>query len=201
MDVNRWAAEVPPVETCRPAGCPSCGIGSRPVGEPLRLHGHGLIARQFWGPRGADTSEPAKIVEILLRRFLCTACGAVTTVGPRGMLDQKWYHGTAIAFALALWALDLLSIGAVRRRVSPWKFQGWSVNGRWASLKRWIAELLDGRLWRPVGASAAVATDRRAVAGALVRLAAHASTARLGSVDSATIFLAAAQIRGGPSIG
>jgi hypothetical protein len=201
VDVNRWATEVPTVETCRPPHCPSCGIASRPVGECLKLYGHGVVARQFWGPRGPGENDVAEIVEILLRRFLCVACGAVTTVGPSGMAHRKLYSGAAIAFALALWTLDLLTIGAVRQRVSPWKFQGWSVKGRWSSLKRWASELVCGGLWRIVGRIDEEKIRRTAVAQELIRLVAHVSPAKLGVVSSSDIFDAAEQIRGGPSIG
>ena len=201
IDVKRWMAEVPPVETCRPARCASCGVASRPVGGSLKLHGHGLVARQFWGPRGPSDDEVSEIAAIFLRRFLCVGCGAVTTVGPAGMLHRKWYHGTAIAFALALWTLDLLSIGAVRERVSPWRHQGWSVKGRWASLKRWAAEMIDGRLWAVLERAAAERETRAAIADGLVRLAARVLPPTLGAVDSPAVFFAAAQSRGWPSMG
>jgi hypothetical protein len=201
VDVNRWATEVPTVEVCRPPHCPRCGISSRPVGESLNLHGHGLVARQLWGPRGPGENDVAEIVEILVRRFLCVACGAVTTVGPSGMAHRKLYSGAAIAFALALWTLDLLTIGAVRQRVSPWKFLGWSVKGRWSSLKRWASELVHGGLWGTVGDAGEQAIRRGAIAQHLVRLAAHVSQVKLGAMSSSEIFDAAARIRGGPSMG
>lgn len=201
LDVNRWATDVPTVEACRPPHCPRCGISSRPVGESLNLYGHGVVARQFWGPRGPSESDVAEIVEILLRRFLCVACGAVTSVGPSGTAHRKLYSGGAIAFALALWTLDLLTVGAVRERVSPWKFRGWSVEGRWSSLKRWGAELVRGGLWRSVGRAGEEKIRRPMIAQELIRLVAHVSPAKLGPVTSSDIFAAAKQIRGGPSIG
>lgn len=201
VDVNRWATEVPTVDACRPPHCPSCGISSRPVGECLKLHGHGFVTRQFWGPRGPGENEVAQIVEILLRRFLCVSCGAVTTVGPSGMAHRKLYSGAAIAFALALWTLDLLTIGAVRQRVSPWKFQGWSVKGRWSSLKRWASELVGGVLWRSVGRTGEDTLRRPVIAAELIRLVSHGLPAKLGTFSSADIFAVAEQIRGGPSIG
>jgi hypothetical protein len=201
IDVNRWATEIPTVDACRPGQCPCCGIASRPIGDNLKIHGHGLVSRQFRGPRGPNEGDAPEITEILLRRFLCVPCGAVISVGPRGMLERKLYRGSAIAFALALWTLELLTIGAVRQRVSPWARQGWSVKGRWASLKRWASEAMRGGLWRIVRRNAVDKIDRSAIAQELIRLAAFGGPSKLGALSASDIFYGAAQYRGGPSVG
>ena len=101
----------------------------------MRLHGHGRRARTLWGPQGVEAS-PA-LWEVVLRRYRCTECGAVTTVAPRGVFTHFRYALGAIALALAWWAVVMLSPSEVRGRVSPWPIVGLAEPERWRSLHRW----------------------------------------------------------------
>jgi hypothetical protein len=50
VDVKLWTEKQPSVEQVRPAGCPSCGAASRPLGGSVVLQGHGTRERQVWEP-------------------------------------------------------------------------------------------------------------------------------------------------------
>ena len=53
-----------------------------------------------------------------VRRYRCSACGCVMIVVPAEMTAHLRYSLSAVLWALALWSLDRLSGGQVRRRVS-----------------------------------------------------------------------------------
>lgn len=105
------------------------------------LHGHGIVTRCLLGP-GAPGGPP-EVLELQLRRYQCQSCGAVPTVGPRGILRGRLYSGTSIAYALALALRETQA--QVRAQVSPWRSR--SVANRWRSLRRWTQAGLAGRLW------------------------------------------------------
>jgi hypothetical protein len=107
------------------------------VGERLRVHGQGLVARQVRGPLNVD-GQP-KLVTFSARKYECQMCGAVMTVVPRGVLRGRQYSGPAIALALWLFVLTGLSGVAVRARISPWVVTGRSGRRGWAQLYRWQA--------------------------------------------------------------
>jgi len=117
-----------------------CSAPSRPVGAPLGLHGHGLRERQLCGPPDAD-STPTWLV-IKCRRYLCTSCGAVLTVVPRGVAPRRHYGHAAIAMALTLWAIAGEPVADIRRRICARRISAESPT-RWPTLTRWARAARD----------------------------------------------------------
>jgi hypothetical protein len=109
------------------------------------LHGHGLRTRQVCGPLEPDGTPV--LVEIVTRRYQCQACGAVIVVVPRGVLRYRYFSGSAIAWALALFGVERRPPPEVRRRTSPSRRVGASAASGWAALWHWVAALRAGRLW------------------------------------------------------
>ncbi len=85
-------------------------------------------------------------LDVLARRYLCRSCGAVITVVPCSVLAGRLYAAPAIAFAVALYGAGE-SAREVRRRVSPWRTVGATAASGWASLRRWIRAIGEGRLF------------------------------------------------------
>ncbi len=198
IDFKFWVDRVPGVDAVRPGRCPSCGSAARVPGRRLGLHGHGLIDRQAWGPAGAG--KPPELVSLRLRRFRCTRCRAVLTVGPRDLESRRIYRLSAIAFALALWAIAMLTPEQVRQRVSPWRHRGPSAAGRWRMLGRWVDAALASRLFSFVRLERS--GSRRDMAKRIARAIVSMSTIRcFGAPSPAVVFAAAAQLRCGASIG
>lgn len=174
VEVKDWLAATPSVEAARPGKCPVCGAASRPVGASPRLVGHGPRTRQLRGPIRPDGG--GEIVEVVLRRYRCRGCRAIVAVGPRGLLRRRLFSAGAVGLSFALWALDGLSAGAVRNRVSPWRVVGAAAATTWSSLRRWARAVRDGQLWPDtVGARTTAIPLREAAALAARRLAALAS--------------------------
>lgn len=138
-DVKRWQLDVPSVEEARPNRCSCCGVASRPVGEGLQLYGHGLRTRMLLGL--LDAESPAGVHEVTLRRYVCCSCGAITTVGPRGLVGRHLYGLATIMLALWLWSHGGQPAARVRDQVRPWRRSGASCADRWASLARWARHL------------------------------------------------------------
>ena len=111
-----------------------CSAPSRPSGGCLGLHGHGFRDRQLCGPLEAG-SVPTWIV-IACRRSLCTSCGAILTVVPRGVAPRRHYGHAAIAMALTLWAIAHEPEADIRRRVCARRISVESP-ARWPTLARW----------------------------------------------------------------
>ena len=111
-----------------------CGASSRPVGGRLGLHGHGLRDRQLCGP--PDAARTPTWIVIACRRYLCTSCGAILTVVPRGVAPRRHYGHAAIAMALALWAIAHEPEADIRRRVCARRISVESP-ARWPTLARW----------------------------------------------------------------
>jgi hypothetical protein len=106
------------------------------------------------------------------RRYKCTACGKVVTVGPSEALTGRLYTASAIALALALYGLQRLASAAVRALVSPMRVVGASSMARWPMLKRWCRVVgtpgLFSRVRRVSGTARSVAAE------AAASVAAHA---------------------------
>jgi hypothetical protein len=68
-------------------------------------------------------------------------------VVPAEVLTKRRYSAAAIAWALALFGLSLVSPAAVRLLVSPWRT--WNPRG-WVTLLRWAGAAAEGRLFRCV---------------------------------------------------
>lgn len=110
------------------------------------LHGHGLRSRQLRGPLSPH-GAPEEI-EVLVRRYLCLACGAVIAVGPAGVLPGRLYSVMAIALALFLYGVQLASHPTTRRAVSPWPASRRDpARTAWVTLVRWIEARRRGALW------------------------------------------------------
>lgn len=100
--------------------------------------GHGVRKRMMLGPHEPG-AEP-EVSEVTTRRYRCTACGAVITVLPRGMLPRLRYGLSAMVIAIGLWWLGH-SAAEIRRLVSPFKVVGDEARRGWHSLRRWVQQL------------------------------------------------------------
>lgn len=172
VDVKSWLAKTPTVSEARPAQCPACGSASRPVGEGLVLHGHGLRERQLWGPPELPGKPTIHIVRV--RRYECQRCRAVTVVAPAETLTKRLYTAAAIGWALALYGLSLLSPKAVRHLVSPLRHWGARSAAGWQTLRRWAGAAAAGRLFACVGPMPEEWSARKVAARAATTLAGHA---------------------------
>jgi hypothetical protein len=170
--VNAWLAHMPSVDEARPGCCPRCQSPSRPIGGAIGLHGHGLRTRQLRGP--LTPTGPPTTIALDVRRYRCCACGAILTVIPRGMLPRRHFAGSAIAQALARYALANQSRREVRRHTSPWQIVGATAQAGWAALGRWITAIRRGTLFPFVRAMPATFTARQVAERAATTLAALA---------------------------
>ena len=140
VEIKFWIDRTPTVDEVRPAACVQCEVASRPLGSRLQVIGHGR-QRQALGPLQAGQAPSA--VTLLVRRFLCLACGAVMTVLPQGVLGSRLYCVGAIVMALALWANRNVSTAEVRARVSPWN--NVAEPRQWAMPARWVRAVRQAR--------------------------------------------------------
>lgn len=172
VDVNAWKSEIPSVEDARPACCPRCGTASRPIGGSLGLIGHGMRTRQVRGPLEPG-GEPT-ILEVDVRRYQCSACKAVITVLPRGLVPRRHFSSAAIGQALLRYGQMQQSQREVRQHTSPWRVVGDAAVTGWITLRRWIAALASGKLFAQVCAAPATFTARQWAERAAWTLAAQA---------------------------
>jgi hypothetical protein len=172
IDVKSWTARLPDVDEVRPGRCVACGAPSRPAGGRIVLHGHGIRARDQWGPR--DATAPPEVYEVFGRRYECQQCGAVMLVVPGGVLRGRLYSAAAIALALAVWSIEGKAPAEVRARVSPWRLVGPAAADAWASLRRWAKSVRNSRLFPMVRVLPADACLRQVAARAATTLAALA---------------------------
>ena len=124
---------------------------------------------------------------ILVRRYRCQRCGAVVTVVPSEVLRRRLYTASAIALSLALFGVLRQSAAVVRARVSPWRIVGSAATG-WTTLRRWIAAVGDGVLWRCVRPGPAGWSGRQIAERAATTIAAHAPPSPTPLPISATVF-------------
>ena len=73
------------------------------------MHGHGVRDRQLLGPPEVNAASTMTIVAC--QRYLCTSCGAVVMVVPRGIEPRRHYGRAAICLALAAWFVPGFTIG------------------------------------------------------------------------------------------
>lgn len=149
VSVKCWLREMPSVAAVRPTCCPVCKAASTPVGGLIVVQGHGKRERQAWGPV-VPRGQP-ELQVVMVRRYHCVACGAVTTVAPSETLTKRLYTASAVGWALALFAL-LLSPRAIRELVSPWRIWGTPEASRWQTMQRWAGAAAAGRLFSAVPA-------------------------------------------------
>jgi hypothetical protein len=90
----------------------------------------------------------SKLTEILARRYVCRACGAVSLVMPADVARRRLYTLSVIAAALAQWSHGGWSAASVRSAFGAFPLLGAATTG-WPSLVRWsrMAE----RLWPRIG--------------------------------------------------
>jgi len=131
---------------------------------------------------------------VVCRRYHCLACGAILLVVPRGVLRRRVYTAGAIALALALWGVEGLVPGEVRRRVSPWRIFGASAAQSWASLRRWARKVREGALFACVRASPEGALFRAIAARTATTLAAYAPSAVEAMPLASRAFLGSAHV-------
>lgn len=148
ITVKYWLAELPSVAAVRPACCPACKAASTPVGGRIVVQGHGKRQRQAWGP--ASPRAPPEIQVLMVRRYHCIACGAVTTVAPSETLTKRLYTAPAVGWALALFGLLLMTPRAIRELVTPLRIWGTTSGVRWQTLLRWTEAAAAGRLFSTV---------------------------------------------------
>jgi len=148
--VKSWLLEMPSVAAVRPACCPVCKAASTPVGGRIVVQGHGKRPRQGWGP--TTPRAPPEILALSVRRYRCIMCSALTTVGPSETLTKRLYTAPAIAWALALFGLLLMTPRAIRGLVSPLRIWGATSGVRWQTLLRWARAAAAGRLFPTVRA-------------------------------------------------
>ena len=172
IDVKSWAANPPGVSDARPARCVACRVASRVHGEPLAVHGHGVVSRQIRGPP-AVSGKPEVIV-IDARRYQCQRCDAVMTVVPREVLHGMLYAASVIGLALFLYGVEGHSARAVRARLSIFPALDASTPG-WPTLRRWIARAAS--LWRLNRPPLPNASTRQRAERAAMELVAHAQIA------------------------
>ncbi len=122
----------------RPARCPCCE-GSRPVGRPLGIVGHGLRLRQVRGPTSVGT--PAVMRVMAVRRYRCRRCDAVVVVVPRGVVRRRHFGGAAIALALFRFGAGDRVVD-IRREAG-----GHGETAAWPTLRRWVRAGGQSRLW------------------------------------------------------
>lgn len=132
----------------------------------LVLHGHGLRARTAF-VHGVHRTE---ITEVLARRYVCSACGAVVLVVPAEIARRHLYTLSVIAGALGAWSHGVLQAHAVRAAYGAFPIVGAAARG-WPSLVRWIRSA--SRLWPRLGPPPA-ASPRRAAHALCAKLSAFA---------------------------
>ena len=124
------------------------------------------------GPTEAEGAPASPTVRC--RRFRCLRCSAVVLVVPRAMLPRRWYSGSAIALALALYGIERAARAAVRRRVSPFEVVGYRAATGWVTLGRWVDAVRVGRLFSRVRPSPARFTRRQVAERAATTLGSRA---------------------------
>lgn len=149
VDVKSWLLKMPTTGEVRPACCPVCKAASTPVGGGIVVQGHGKRARQAWGPVLPHAQPEIRVV--MIRRYRCIACEALTTVVPCETLTKRLYSAPAVGWALALFGLLAATPRAIRELVSPWRVVGATSAARWQTLFRWAGAAATGRLFSSVG--------------------------------------------------
>jgi hypothetical protein len=108
------------------------------------VHGHGLRARTVIVQVGGRS----QLTEVMARRYVCLACGAVVLVMPADVARRCLYTLSVIAAALARWSHGGWSAAVVRAAFGAFPLLGAAATG-WASLVRWSS--MAERLWPRIG--------------------------------------------------
>lgn len=189
LDVNSWQLLLPSVSAARLSCCPVCNTPAIIDGRII-LHGHGLRTRVLRGPLEPG-GEPCEI-EVLVRRYQCQRCKAVTTVGPRGVTSRR-YLTMAIVLALWLWSACAWLDASVRVRVCPVPASAYAARPeRWSTLRRWAKVFADAH-----ASSSSSETLRQAAHREAQRCRAQGPP---DANDEARVFAGAALAHRGPSL-
>jgi hypothetical protein len=137
----------------------------------MGIIGHGLRERQQRGPLVAGGAP--KLVTVHARRYAC-ACGAILMVVPSETLPRRLYTVSAVAWALALFGVELATPSQARRRTSPLDVVGATAATGWATLRRWVRAVRDRQLLPRVRPSPGDFTDRQVAERAAMTAAALA---------------------------
>jgi hypothetical protein len=172
IDLKSWIEAVPSVDQLRPARCLCCNAPSRPVGGCLGLHGHGLRDRSLLG--ALTPCAEVQWFTVRVRRYRCTACQAILTVVPRGVLRRRLYCASAIGWVLARVGLDGATTAQVRAELSPSTLVGVAAVDRWITASRWIEASREGRLFSRLGRHAAGSSYRQVAERTVMQLVALA---------------------------
>jgi hypothetical protein len=119
----------------------------------------------------------------------------VTVVAPAETLTKRLYSAAAIAWALALFGLSLLSPSAVRRMVSPLRVVGHTSVARWVTLLRWCQASAEGRLFLSIRQLAPAGTARQVAEAVAVAVGAYAVPSPSPPALDVLAFLGAARAR------
>src|SRR5690606_18656122 len=138
------------VDDVRPARCDRCATPARSGGR-ITLQGHGIRQREVVVTPAIDGARPV-LEECWVRRYRCTACRAVATVLPHGVLPRFLYSALAIVTAFLLTAASPIGEGLSdaeaydRQGMNP--SRRWTKPNiyRWRSLDRWATRISD---WWP----------------------------------------------------
>ena len=163
-----WPASLPAVDDARPKRCIACGRPAR-LGGRIILHGHGVRAREVVVLPALDAAS-RRLGECWSRRYRCTACGAVRTVLPRGLVPRHLYSVAAVIVAFVLVVAEPIGEGLTDGQAyvlqGMYSVTGWNDGGpyRWRSLDRW-ARAARERWWpghAPLGDLASLVVSFRA---------------------------------------
>jgi hypothetical protein len=131
-----------------------------------------MRTRQVRGPLEPGGEPTTLAVDV--RRYRCSACQAVVTVLPRGLVPRRHFSSAAIGQALLRYGQMQQSQREVRQHTSPWRVVGEAAVTGWVTLRRWLEALQSGRLFAQVRASPATFTARERAERAAQTLAAQA---------------------------
>ncbi|MCG8419837.1 MAG: hypothetical protein MJE77_18030 [Proteobacteria bacterium] len=147
--IKAWRAETPDADEARPKQCPSCRAAGRPVGGKRGLWGHGTRRRQVRGP--LSPGEESGIITVCVRRYQCQRCETAMTVVPRGILTGRYYSGSAVGWAAALYGIAKQALHEVRRAVCAWRSDTVTEHDGWPTLRLLGAHTrLDKSILEPV---------------------------------------------------
>lgn len=129
IGVRNWSTRTPSAAAVRPTHCPGCHLGAHPVGERVRLIGHGLRSRRV--RTALEPDAPVTVVTVFVRRFLCRDCGAAIQVVPAEILPRARYSATAMARALGMVGFGGRSFAEARQVVGDGQSRDWPALRRW----------------------------------------------------------------------
>jgi hypothetical protein len=138
------------------------------------LRGAGPVKAEFGRAVRSLERGTAGLKFLCSRRYRCQPCGAVVTVVPRETATGRLYTTSAVAWALALFGVARLPAAHVRRITSPWRVVGAAAVRRWVTLRRWVAAVVEGRLFCRLPRPPNGCDPRQAAGRIAIAVSAHA---------------------------